>query len=309
MNKRLINGIILSFLVLITILVSSSLVFAWGLSTHAYTTKVAYDLEDRYLASYNERMGSIVPDFFWFLRDSGHIDDEMAYKLHGKTEEPTADGNTTYFYNLAMGQLRPWNYMLRYFTEGIRSHVYADIKAHNTTDGYLEGSGMWCDILEGKITDSIDRETLHLAIEIAMDSLLVHFYDLQFADILFSFRQANFLEKVVKEAFIENGKDLNFDVSLEFKKYLALMRALEKAAKLYAPYLIKGEVDEAFLEKLDSSEFLIAQQELSNESLDNYLKVLRVLLNYPKEIYETITTDEKHWEDDALQDIIEFCEP
>ena len=307
MKKRLISGIILPLVVLITILVSATLVFAWGQSTHTFTTEVSHDLENRYLASYNARMGSIVPDFFWYLRDLGLINDAMAYKLHGKTEEYTVSDDTTYFYDIAKSQLRPWNYMLRYFTQGIRSHVYADIRAHNTTDGYVEGEDMWCDILEGLTGE--DRETLHLAIEFAVDSLLVHNYGLQFADILFSYRQANFLEKVVKKAFNENFKNIDFDVSLEFKKYLALMRALEKAAKLYAPYLIKGEVDEAFLEILDSSEFLDAQQKLSNDSLDNYLKVLMILLNYPEEIYDTITTDGKHWENNALQDIIDFCGP
>jgi len=73
--------------------------------------------------------------------------------------------------------------------------------------------------------------------------------------------------------------------------------------------LINGYVDEDFLEKLDSNEILDAMGALSNKSLDNYIKVLMILLNYPKEIFETITADIMHWENDALQDIIDFCRP
>ena len=60
---------------------------------------------------------------------------------------------------------------------------------------------------------------------------------------------------MIEEAFEELGLTLDFDVKEEFKKYLALMRALEKASRLYAPYLIRGRVDEALLSKLGEVQF------------------------------------------------------
>ena len=305
MKKWLYNRMILFLVVLISTLASATSAFAWGQSTHAYAAKKSLGIEHRYLANYNARMGSIVPDFFWYLRDLGLIDHETALELHGVTEHPEVVPGTTYFYDIALGNLRPWDYGLRYFTEGIRTHVYADIKAHNTVDGYVEGSDMWCDILQEKTEE--DRDALHIAIEFAVDSLLVHKYGLQLGDILFSYRQAIFIEEAVEEAFDEINVTPDFDVSLEFKKYLALMRALEKAARVYAPYLIKGEVNEELLNKLEGSELLDAESELSDDSLGIYSNVLMILLNYPKEIYETINTEGMHWENDALPQIIEFC--
>ncbi|MBW2602909.1 MAG: hypothetical protein JRE28_01155 [Deltaproteobacteria bacterium] len=308
MKKRLYRGIIMGMMVLFTLIAFPRSVFAWGPSAHAYVAKMSLALEDEYVANYNARMGSIVPDFFWYLKDLGLIDDETAYKLHGVTEEPDVVPATTYFYDIAFGNLKPWIYRLKHFTEGIRTHVYADIKAHNTSNGYVEGTDMWCDFfLEQKA--AVDREALHLAIEFSVDSLLVHKYGLQLGDILFSYRQSVFMEKSVEAAFDDIGVTPDFDVSLEFKKYLALMRVLEKTAKIYAPYLIKGAVDEALLNKLESRELLDAERELSDDSLDLYSDVLMILLIYPQEIHETITTKGMHWENDALPDIIDFCRP
>lgn len=305
MKKRLSNRMIVFLAVSIGILASATSALAWGQSTHAYTAKKSLGIEQRYIANYNARMGSIVPDFFWYLRDLGLIDQDTAFELHGVTEYPDVLPETTYFYDIASDNLKPWNYRLKYFTEGIRTHVYADIKAHNTVDGYVEGAGMWCDILEGKTQE--DREALHMAIELAVDSLLVHKYGLQLGDLLFSADQANFMAEIAEDAFEQMNLTPDFDVSLEFKRYLALMRILEKVARVYAPYLIKGEVNEELLNRLAASELLSAESELSGSSLDIYLTIRMILLNYPEEIYKTITTEGMHWEDDALPEIIEFC--
>ncbi len=305
MKKWLSIRMILFLAVLISISTSASSALAWGQSTHAYAAKKSLGVEQRYIANYNARMGSIVPDFFWYLRDLGLIDQDTAFKLHGITEYPEVVPETTYFYDIASSNLKPWNYKLKYFTEGIRTHVYADIQAHNSVDGYVEGSGMWCDLLQEKTGE--DREALHMAIELAVDSLLVHKYGLQLGDILFCPEQANFMAEAVEDAFNQMNVTPNFDVSREFKKYLALMRILEKAARLYAPYLMKGEVNEELLNTLVGSELLDAESELSDDSLDIYLTIRTILLNYPKEIYETITTEGMHWENDALPQIIEFC--
>ena len=305
MKKFIYDRMILYLVVIISIFASAASAFAWGLSTHAYVAKESLGIEYRYLRSYNARMGSIIPDFFWYLRDSGLIDQETALRLHGITEDSEVTADTTFFSEIASDNLTTWDSRLMYFTEGIRAHVYADIKAHNTADGYVEGSDMWCDILHKKT--NVERETLHIAIEFAVDSLLVNKYGLQLCDILFSYKQAIFLEETVEEAFDEMNITSDFDVSAEFKRYLALMRALEKAAILYAPYLIKGEVNEDILNRLVSSELLDAQSELSDDSLGMYLDVLMVLQTYPKEIYETVNTQGMHWENDALPKVIEFC--
>ncbi|MDY6855144.1 MAG: hypothetical protein SWO11_10650 [Thermodesulfobacteriota bacterium] len=305
MKKFLHSRMIVFLVIIISIFASAASAFAWGLSTHAYVAKESLGIEYRYLRSYNARMGSIIPDYFWYLRDSGLIDQETALKLHGVTEDTEVTVGTTFFYEIASGNLTTWDSRLMYFTEGTRIHFYADVKAHNTMDGYVEGSDMWCDLLHEKT--KMDRETLHMAIEFAVDSLLVNKYGLQLCDIVFSYKQAIFLEETVEEAFDEMNITPDFDVSAEFKKYLALMRALEKAAIFYAPYLIQGEVNEDILSRVLSSELLDAQSELSDDSLGMYLKVLMVLQNYPKEIYNTINTQGMHWENDALPKVIEFC--
>jgi len=190
--------------------------------------------------------------------------------------------------------------------EGIATHVYADIVAHNTVDGYLEGSDKWIDTLIGSVGDedkNKDRIIFHLVLEFAVDALLVK-HGFLLNDLLFCYRQGNFLEKVVER---EIGDDLGFDVSEEFRKYLTLMRALEKAAYLYAPYLIKGEVDEGALVVLESSELVEVLPQLSEEGFEIYLEVLMILLKYPAEIYATLTIDEMHWEYDALPAAIDFC--
>ncbi|MBW1998454.1 MAG: zinc dependent phospholipase C family protein [Deltaproteobacteria bacterium] len=287
---------------LLGILAAGTSGFAWNQSYHAYVAKTCLGLEGRYIASYNARMGSTVPDFFWYLRDAGLIDEETAYRLHGNTEAECVSGETIYFYKIAQGLLEWWNYRLRYFTRGIRTHVYADIVAHNPYEGYVEGTNRWADTLETRTGE--DRALLHLAAEFAADALLVQKYGLQLNDLLFTYRQGNFLERAIEEAL---GGEPEFDVSEEFRKYMALVRALEKAALLYAPYLIKGGVDEEALNQLEGSELLEEISTLSKESLGSYSEVLRILVEYPKEIYDTLTADGIHWEKDALRDAISFC--
>jgi hypothetical protein len=108
------------------------------------------------------------------------------------------------------------------------------------------------------------------------------------SDLLFSHTQADFLDKAVKQAF-GNDFPAGLDVSREFKKYLALVRILEKAAALSSGCLIKGEVDETLLNILGSNEFLDAESDLSDGALGLYLQVQPILLNYPDGIYQTLT--------------------
>lgn len=303
MKKRLRAGMIFVVLPMLSVLVGATSAFSWNQSFHARVAKKCLGLDYRYIANYNARMGSIVPDFFWYLRDAGLITGPTSAMLHGETERPCVSPATTYFFDTATGLLNFWNYRLIYFAKGMRSHVYADVVAHNTDYGFLDGPNKWVQKLH-EMTGEPDLEILHLAAEFAADALLIKKYGLHINDLLFSEGQANFVEEAVVEAL---GDVPDFDVSEEFKKYLALMRALEKLAALYAPYLIRGAVDGGALSMLEGSELLDLGPELSEEGLNRYLKVLLVLLVYPAEIYETITADGMHWEYDALGDAIEFC--
>ena len=309
MKKTLSLATIIGLVLLIVGFAFSSPVFAWSQSTHAYVAKKCLGIEHKYLLNYNARLGCIVPDFFWHLRDSKRIDQETAEKLHGDTTEPCVVlGDTTYFYEIAQGRLRPWQYLLKFFPEGIKTHVYADIIAHNGVDGYLEGPGMWVDTLldemglEGEDRAAF-REAAHLAIEFSVDALVVHDSGLQLADLFFCNRQADLLEEAV---WVALGDNPGFDVNLEFKKFLGLVRALEKAAAVYAPYLISSAMDGNSTADFDIEPLMEAQRELSEESLDLYTKVFMILLGHPQKIYETITAEGMDWEE-ALNKAIDFC--
>jgi hypothetical protein len=308
---------VLLLLTMLSIGFSKTSVFAWSQSFHAYVAKECLRLNNNYIANYNARMGAVVQDFFWYLTDTGWINPEDAYALHGRTEEGCEAG-TTYFYGVCSSLVNWWNYRLIYFTKGIKTHVLADILAHDirdvddnfSPDGYIE---WWVSILAEKLEEvddpmSGDRDILHLALEFAVDSLLIKQQGLQLSDLLFSYTQANFLEKTVKQA-LGNNFPAGLDVSREFKKYLALVRILEKAAALYAGCLLKGEVDETLLNILGSNEFLDAERDLSDGALGLYLQVLPILLNYPAEIYQTLRGAEGGPDlMDLLHDMKGFCE-
>jgi hypothetical protein len=330
MKKALSLIIIIGLMTVIIALTFSSTVCAWSQATHAYVAKKCLGIESNYLLNYNARLGSIVPDFFWYLRDVGFIPTEpcdncdetpAADLLHGPTEQgcviddpdQTLAGETTFFYEIASDQVMWWQLLLKSFVEGIGTHVYADIIAHDTDDGYLEGEGMWVDTLLSsmKLADGYKdahREAAHLALEFSVDALLLHQHGLQLADLLFCYRQAGILEKAFEDAFDELNLPLEFDVSTEFRKYLALMRALEKAAAFYAPYLISAGLDGGSASDFDAEPIMEAQRELSNESLELYTQVFMILLQFPKEIYTTITDEGRgmHWEENALQDVLNF---
>jgi hypothetical protein len=309
MKKALSLTIIIGLLSFIVAFALRSPVFAWSQSTHAYVAKKCLGIEHKYLLNYNARLGCIVPDFFWYLRDSKRIDQATAEKLHGNTTEPcVVPGDTTYFYEIAQGRLRPWQYLLKFFPEGIKTHVYADIIAHNRVNGYLEGPGMWVDTLLDKMDLAGEdrdayREAAHLAIEFSVDALVVHDSGLQLADLFFCNRQAHLMEEAV---WVALGHNPGFDVNVEFKKFLGLVRALEKATAFYAPYLISAGLDSGSVSDFDVEPLMEAQSELSEESLDLYTKVFMILLGHPEKIYETLTETGKHWEFKALKDTLDF---
>ena len=274
---------------------------AWNQSFHALAAKECLSVQSKYVASYNARIGSMAPDFAWYLRNQGVISEGNADTLHGDTtQQCLIQGNTTYLYETASDLVPWWDYGLRYLVRGIRSHVCADTVAHNEAEGYVEKK--WIEELI-EVVGEENKEILHLALEFAVDALLISEYGLQLGDLLFPYRQADFVEKAFQAAV---GDMPGVDLGEEFKKYVALMRALEKTAALYGPYLIRGQIDEGALLALEESELFQAQEELTQEGLEIYCSVLMILLQYPAEIRDTVTAAGMHWED-ALVEAIRFC--
>ncbi|MCU0597074.1 MAG: zinc dependent phospholipase C family protein [Desulfobacterota bacterium] len=299
MKKRLCH-VSMALIVIVSIVAAMpTLAHAWSQSFHALVAKRCLNVQSKYIASYNARIGAMVPDFAWYLKDKGLIEDE-AEILHGDTtDECVIPGDTTYLYQKASDLVPWWDYGSRYLAKGIGSHVYADIIAHNLVDGYVE---RWIAAFPAK-AEVVDKEALHLALEFAVDALLIQKHGLQLADLLLPYRQANFVEEAVEAAI---GNIQGVGLSQEFKKYVALMRVLEKLAGAYAPYLVRGEVDEGALRLLEESELFEAERELTEEGLESYYGVLMILLQYPAEIHKTITADGMHWEV-ALDAAVGFC--
>lgn len=268
--------------------------YAWSGSTHAFIAERCLAVERIPLASYNARMGSLVPDFFWYLKYTGQLEPAYADLLHGFDSQPDIDPESM-LYEAAMNTLTPWNTGLFFFTEGIKIHVFADIQIHNLIDGYLGGQGMWVDMLQQK-TGLADRDALHLALEFAIDALLIQTCGCyQLADLKITYRQADFLASVIPQ--LTGPTDI--DYHQQFKQYVALMRMLEKAAGAYGPYLTTGTLTEEFLRQATSKELLDTMRSLSSEAFSSYLAALQVLRDYPAEIYETLT-GEVSWQESIL---------
>ncbi len=290
MKKLLCAAIITVILFILNISIATTPVHAWGPRFHAEVAVNCLGLNYSYIRSYNARMGSLTPDFFWQLLNRGLITEDTADKLHGLTEQECVDDDTVYLYGIAADALQtePWfrRGRLYYFVQGIGTHVYADIVAHSPSNGYIE---LWMSKFREKVLEYVPDEPLHLALEFSLDAILAE-HGFLLNDLLFCYRQATFLEKVVK---MENGDDPGFDVSEEFRKYLALMRALEKLAGLYFLYLT-GEIDGGDLLRSEESALVDPN-------------VLTILLRYPDEIYGTLIDENLHWET-ALYDAISFCQ-
>jgi hypothetical protein len=50
-----------------------ALVHAWSQSFHALVAKQCLNVQSKYIASYNARIGAMVPDFAWYLQCAGHL--------------------------------------------------------------------------------------------------------------------------------------------------------------------------------------------------------------------------------------------
>ena len=306
MKKQLLCAGMWLVVTLSILMIVPSAAHAWNQSFHSLVAKKCLNVQWNYVASYNARIGSMVPDFAWYLLDMGWIGEEEAAKLHGDTTHSCLDpDDTTNVYEVASDLVPWWDYGSKYLVKGIGSHLCADVIAHNEVYGYVEER--WIKKLIGLVGKD-RREALHLALEFSVDALLVRAYGFQIADLLLPFKQAGFVEEVFETAIdaIRDDDTPGADLSEEFRKYVALMRVLEKAAAAYAPYLAEGKVDEAALSALEGSDLFEAEEELTPEGLEMYYDVLIILLQYPVQIHETITAKEMHWRR-ALCDSVAFC--
>ena len=270
--------------------------YAWGQATHAYIGEKSLGLNN--FASYHVRLGSVVPDFFYYLVGVDLINQTVAEQLHGFTHQSNVFPNTTYFYELLRDNLDLQDQQLRYFVEGVRSHLYADIKAHDPLTGYVEGSGMWVDIMMNK-TGITDRMALHGSIELAVDSLVINVYGDQSPKLIFSTSDVEFLEQVVGIVFQEIGITPTFDVSSEFRKYLFLLQLQESVLDIYGDDLIRGKADPYLIEVVDRLSTILPQR---------YAVILQILVQYPSELYTTLTTSGIHWKeglDNAVDNVVE----
>ena len=250
---------------------------AWGTSTHAYIAARALSSETAGDSDAYVKLGSQVPDFFWYLDDIGLIGSGTAHQYHGVTEDPQVLDSTVAFYLYFLDTFSSQHERLRLMAEGIRAHVVSDVEAHNFLDGYVEGKGMWIDALAAR-TGIKDRPAMHLAIEFAMDSLLVGEYGSQ-----------------LQELDASEGRSY-LPLIDEFEDYIEIQKALERITGFYGGYLMKAVGDPSFASDQPG--------ELLPESANQYLRALRILLGYPRELYETLTTSGMHWERNALPEVI-----
>jgi hypothetical protein len=277
MKKLSFTGVALVMLATFSISVNTTSAFAWDGSTHVYI--VNNRLDCGWLCSRWAKIGAVAPDFAWYLRDFGHINNDQANDLHDKL----------------LDYVNGWNFLHVCFEYGAWTHLCADEIANETVDDWITS---FKELLVSEGQDMPDESELHLAIEFSVGSLVVYEGGLQSADLIFVYWPANFAENKL-------GSSPGFDVSGEFRKYMTIQRVLDKLAKAYAPYL-KGDVGEEFLEQVDISELLSGSSELSDESLSLYFRVLEILLTYPAEIYETITGD-PNWRDVLEYEVLEQC--
>ncbi|HNR12095.1 MAG TPA: zinc dependent phospholipase C family protein [Thermodesulfobacteriota bacterium] len=266
----------------------------WSGSTHAFIAATCLNVSQVPLASYNARMGSLVPDFFWYLEDTGQLDPASADQLHGFDALPDLDPETI-LYQTVTSALHPWNIDLSFFAEGIKTHVFADIAVHNLFDGYLEGNGMWVDMLQAR-TGQTNRMALHLALEFAVDALLIQDVgSFQLHDLVRAGPQAALLENAVNQITL----DTNTNLTIQFNRYLSLMRRLEKLAGRWGPYLSGNP---APVDLYDETRAVLLSDGMPgplSRELNDYLSALEILRNYPSEIYQTLTVD-MNWQDVLL---------
>ena len=249
---------------------------AWGPSAHAWLVRQSLgpDADDAPVGF--AVLGSVTPDFFWYMADTGAIGYETAYRLHGVTEAPCVLDSTIFFYEFFSATYAEGDVRMAYMAEGIRTHVYADVAVHNTLNGWVEGQGMWVDALRKK-TGIADREALHLAVEFAVDSLLVRAFGPQLGS-------------------TDTGMLPDELPALrQFEEYFSLLRTMEALAGVYGAYLLRMDENPP----ASGSHY----SEALPATASPYARAAVVLLRYPREILETVTSGGMNWEE-ALTEVV-----
>ena len=288
MKKYLIYKAIPVLIVFAFILLPARSSFSWDGPTHAYIAKTGEAPRGGYLCGYYARISSIIPDFAWYLQLILELSDEEAQSLH--------DSFAEVFSTECMNR---WNYLHDCFEYGAQTHICADDIANTVLECWIPAF-----LARGDVADDVDPDAAHLAFEYAVGTYVVYYNRMQLWDLIFLYRPAKLVECVVKTF----PWSLPFDISREFKNYMTIMRLLEKAAKIYGPFLI-GEVGEEYLDQIDITDLLPDSLELSDDALSIYLEVLYILITYPSQIRETITAACDTWGDwdDIIEHVIVSC--
>lgn len=276
MKKKSSIPIVFVVAVAIGISLPATAAFAWDAPTHALIAR-----KGGYVCGYWARIGAVAPDFAWYLVDFRGVAN-------------AGDAHEQFLTNFDACASN-WKFTHRCFEYGAETHLCADEKADATLK-------IWTETFRGRddVPDNLYPPAVHLAFEFAVGSIVVE-EGLQLWDLIFLYQPAKLVECLVSD-FLESSPP--FDVRSEFKIYMALTRMLEKAAKIYAPYL-RGDVGEEFLDQIDINELLPESPELSDGALSVYLEVLNILFTYPSQIHETIT-GLPNWED-VLEEVINTC--
>jgi len=95
--------------------------------------KECLNVQSKYVASFNARIGSMVPDFAWYLRNQCLISAEDADRLHGIPPNNPSSRMIPHTFTRTLRILYPGGLRVAILVRGIGSHVCADMIAHNET--------------------------------------------------------------------------------------------------------------------------------------------------------------------------------
>ena len=299
-RRKSITSLILSLIFIFGLIKTT---FAWSGSCHVYIAKKTICGNSQSLCEHNVKMGSILPDFFWYLRDRGElIDYRTVSKLHGPIHEAELSLDRPLLYKAVPDKPNPHPFPypeLRYFVEGINNHVWAD----RIADGrYIK---KWVkrfrDILGEKIRDVSDR-MLYTVIELAVDSLLIEKYGLQISGLIVGDHQVKFTETTLKATL----EKLNFDVEAQYRAYLKGLLTIEKACAIYGGYLTKVENRSPDMSQGPKGELSKVTNLLVDAGFDleRYAGIVGILFKYPEDIYQVLTEEGSHWYHDVLPQVI-----
>jgi len=152
----------------------------------------------------------------------------------------------------------------------------------------------WIDDLT-EVVGAENEEILHLALEFAVDALLIREYDSSWGTFC-PLQAGGFVEKAVQAAVATSGLGLEPGV----QEVCRLDEGARESCSTLWPVPDQREVDEGALLALEGSE-LSRHKGIDQEGLEIYYSVLMILLQYPAEIRDTITAPGRHWQDALVE--------